>query len=122
MVRSFIWRRSSVMPLLFCFSMCMLTAAYGMVQYAFGDVGTTSLQLVDGSKNSTIQTAQMKLAGNRSATPHDPQAKPPVKLRVTPPGNKHTFSPVIQVSPDDAEKLKKLFEQMNSGQKTGPRK
>lgn len=121
MARSFMSRRSSIMPLFFCFLTCTLIAGYGIVQSAIGSAGTNSLHMADGNKNLTPCGGQTKLAGNQTTTPSDPQAKqPPVRLKVTPPSNKHTFPPTIQVSPEDAEKLKKLFDQMISGQKAGP--
>ena len=121
MVRSFIWRQSSTIPLLLCLSTCMLTAAYGMVQSDIGSAGNTPLHMADGSKNVTVQAGQMKLIAGRTATAPGPRAKqPPVRPRVTPPSNKHMFPPVSQVSPGDAQKLEKLFKQMISGQKRGP--
>jgi len=89
MTKSFIVRHVFFLALLFCFSVCTVTA---------------------GSSQS------------QSAPPPNLQAKqPPVRIKVTPSSNKHTFPPIVQIPPEHAEKLKTLLEQVYPGQKNPAR-
>ena len=128
----------SIVPVLVCFPTVLVTAGYGMAQAPAPGTGNVPGYTLYGAKVATSKPEYQKLITkplgtvipaqksaadkpeNKTTLQSGPQSKqPPVPLKVKPHDDKHTFHPVIQVSPEDAERIRKLTEMVSPSQKKG---
>jgi len=137
MTRSFT-KWVSIVPVLVCFPMVLMTAGYGMAQAPAPGTGNVPGYTLYGAKVATSKPEYQKLITkpigtvipaqkstadkpeNKTTVQSGPQGKqPPVPVQVKPHMGKRTFNPVVHVPPEDMEKTRKLLEKISPGKKNG---